>query len=189
MTKQSPSAKKPLSWCREMNTAMTMNKDGRPWYKEPWPWLLMAGPGLVIVAGVITTWLAVVTSDGLVSDDYYKQGLAVNQRLQRDQQASSLGLHADVMRAGLNLRLLITSVNAAALPPAITLRFAHPTVDGQDQLVKMVAEGQGVYRGTLASEIVGRWHVTLEDPDGQWRLQGEWLAASDEPLRLDAKGE
>ena len=39
-----------------------------PWYREPWPWLLMLGPLIVIIAGVITAYLAVVTSDGLVED-------------------------------------------------------------------------------------------------------------------------
>ena len=62
-----------------------------PWYKQRWPWLLIAGPAFVIIAGAVTVWLAVVSNDGLVVDDYYKQGLAVNQRLHRDQQASTLG--------------------------------------------------------------------------------------------------
>ena len=63
---------------------MILRSNNQPWYKERWPWILMAGPALVIVAGIITVWLAVISNDGLVSDDYYKQGLAVNQRLQRD---------------------------------------------------------------------------------------------------------
>ena len=49
-----------------------------PWYREPWPWLLMAGPAVVVVAGLFTAWLAVVHEDGLVADDYYKQGLGIN---------------------------------------------------------------------------------------------------------------
>jgi hypothetical protein len=51
----------------------------------------------------------------------------------------------------------------------------------------MVLEGQGLYTGKLTAEINGRWLVSLEDPLGQWRLQGEWLADSEEPLRLMAK--
>ena len=58
----------------------------------------MAGPAVVIVAGVITLWLAVRSSDGLVTDDYYKQGLAVNQVLERDHRAAALGLRADLIR-------------------------------------------------------------------------------------------
>ena len=34
-----------------------------PWYREPWPWLLMAGPAAVVVAGLITAWIAVKTDD------------------------------------------------------------------------------------------------------------------------------
>ena len=28
---------------------------GLPWFKEPWPWIVMAGPATVIVAGAIAT--------------------------------------------------------------------------------------------------------------------------------------
>ena len=58
-----------------------------PWYRERWPWILMSGPAIVIVAGVITTWIAFATSDGLVADDYYKRGLEVNAVLKREQEA------------------------------------------------------------------------------------------------------
>jgi len=166
---------------------MTLNNDSRPWYKERWPWFLMAGPGVVIVAGFVTLWLAVVSNDGLVSDDYYKQGLAVNQSLQRDHQAGSLGLQGDVMRSGSSLRLLLRADSDAGLPSEIVLKLAHPTRAGQDQLIKMSMEGSGFYSGTLAADVSGRWLVSIEDPAAKWRLQGEWQADSLEPLRLMAR--
>ncbi len=167
--------------------SVSMTNDTKPWYKEPWPWILMAGPFIVIIACMNLLWTAIATNDGLVSDDYYKEGLAMNQRLERDHQASQLGLHADVMRAGLNVRLLITTKETVALPEEIVLRLTHPTIDGKDQKVALKSEGAGFYGGVLAEDLAGRWHVTLEDPAGQWRLQGEWQAGFDEPLRLDAK--
>jgi len=170
-----------------MSNSMTLNNDNRPWYKERWPWFLMAGPGIVIVAGFITLWLAIVSNDGLVTDDYYKQGLAVNKVLERDQQAGSLGLHADVMRSGINLRLLLGAESDVGLPSEIVLKLAHPTRAGQDQLVKMTMQGQGFYSGKLAEEVSGRWLVSIEDPAAKWRLQGEWQADSLEPLRLTAR--
>lgn len=168
---------------------MTLRSENQPWYKERWPWFLMAGPVIVIVAGFITLWLAVESNDGLVTDDYYKQGLAVNQRMHRDQQAAGLGLHADLMRADLNVRLMLGAEQAAKLPEVIVLKLAHPTRSGQDQAVQMQAEGTGFYSGKLSADIAGRWLVSIEDPAGQWRLQGEWLADSVEPLRLLAKAE
>lgn len=168
---------------------MTLRSENQPWYKERWPWFLMAGPAIVIVAGFITLWLAVESNDGLVTDDYYKQGLAVNQRMHRDQQAAGLGLHADLMRADLNVRLILGADRAAKIPEVIVLKLAHPTRSGQDQAVQMQAEGAGFYSGKLSADISGRWLVSIEDPAGQWRLQGEWQADSVEPLRLSAKVE
>lgn len=172
-----------------MTSSMTLQRDETPWYKQRWPWFIIAGPATVVIAGAVTVWLAVVSNDGLVTDDYYKQGLAVNQRLQRDHQASVLGLHADVMRSGLNVRLMVTASGAATMPGAIILKLAHPTRAGQDQAVEMISEGQGFYGGKLAADLSGRWLVSIEDPAGQWRLQGEWQADSEEPLRLHAKAE
>lgn len=166
---------------------MRLRNDSRPWYKEPWPWILISGPAIVVIAGFITVWLAIVSNDGLVTDDYYKQGLSVNQRLHRDQMAGSLGLHADVMRSEMNVRLLLSADATTQVPETIVLKLAHPTRAGQDQLVQMVSEGQGFYSGKLTADISGRWLVSIEDPAGQWRLQGEWQADSVEPLRLTAK--
>ena len=121
---------------------MSLVRDNRPWFKEPWPWLLMAGPLAVIAAGAVTIWLAVGSFDGLVEDDYYKQGLAVNQRLQRDHKAGELGLRADVMISGLQVRVVMTSGQYAKLPPTLNAKFIHPTRSGQDRTVVLAAEGQ-----------------------------------------------
>lgn len=167
---------------------MTLNKlDTRPWYKERWPWFLMAGPGIVIIAGIYTTRLAIISNDGLVSDDYYKQGLTVNQQLHRDHQASVLGLSADVMRSGNRVRMLVLGQQSVALPDVVAMKLAHPTQAGQDQIVQMRQEGQGMYAGQLTGDVAGRWNVSIEDPAGQWRLQGVWQTSSEEPLRLQAK--
>ena len=165
---------------------MTLQRDDAPWYKHRWPWLLMAGPAIVIVAGVITAWIAIDSNDGLVTDDYYKQGMAINQILERDHRASALGLQADVMRSDQNLRLMLSAAGEAELPAAIVLRLTHPTRAGQDQAVEMISEGKGFYDGKLSADLAGRWLVTVEDPAGQWRLHGEWRTDSEGPLRLQA---
>lgn len=165
---------------------MRLQSDTQPWYKEPWPWLLMVGPFVVIVAGIITVWLAVRSNDGLVADDYYKQGLAINQQLERDHKAGELGLRGDLMRSGLQLRVMLAGNEQVALPQKLSLRVAHPTRAGMDQNLELLAEGHGMFSGKLGAEISGRWHVVLEDPSGQWRLQGDWHADAVEPLRLGA---
>lgn len=147
-----------------------------PWYRHPWPWILMAGPIIVIVAGAITTWLAVRSSDGLVEDDYYKQGLTVNQRIERDDEAARLGLTGELMRAAdsRQLRLILDSPSSFSPPPKVALTLSHPTRAGLDQRLDLTLRDDGIYAGSLAKEITGRWHVALQDGDAKWRLVGDW---------------
>lgn len=50
----------------------------RPWYREPWPWILMAGPAAAIVGCAITIVLAVQNfSDVAIEDGGVKRGLVV----------------------------------------------------------------------------------------------------------------
>ena len=35
-----------------------LDKYPNPWYKEPWPWILMSGPILAIIGCIITIYLA-----------------------------------------------------------------------------------------------------------------------------------
>jgi len=50
----------------------------KPWYREPWPWLLMLGPALAIVGCIITINLALENfSDQPIFDGGVKKGLLV----------------------------------------------------------------------------------------------------------------
>lgn len=145
-----------------------------PWYREPWPWLLMAGPVTVIVAGIATIWIAVTSSDGLVVDDYYKAGLAINQTLGRSALAAARGYRAEAVMQGegrsLSLRLATTA--AAPLPETLQLRITHPTRAGRDGLVLLRQRSPGVYEGVMPALMTGRWILLLEDLQSSWRLGG-----------------
>lgn len=145
-----------------------------PWYREPWPWLLMAGPVTVIVAGIVTIWIAVTSSDGLVVDDYYKAGLAINQTLERSALAAARGYRAEatVLDNGRRLSLRLVSTAAVPLPETLQLRIAHPTRAGRDGLVLLRQGDPGVYGGIMPSLSAGRWLLLLEDLQSSWRLGG-----------------
>ena len=74
-------------------------KDKGPWYRQPWPWILMAGPAIAIVAGAITFYFAVVSNDGLVEEDYYAQGMRINETSAREKNALALGVQAELMQS------------------------------------------------------------------------------------------
>lgn len=149
-------------------------KDVGPWYREPWPWLLMAGPVTVIIAGIATLWIAVASSDGLVVDDYYKAGLAINQTLGRSALAAARGYRAEAVLQskgqGISLRLATTA--ADPLPETLQLHIAHPTRAGRDGLVLLRQREPGVYAGVMPALTAGRWILLLEDMQSSWRLGG-----------------
>jgi len=43
------------------------DRDSGPWYREPWPWIIAAGPAVVVVAGLVTWWIAASTADVVIS--------------------------------------------------------------------------------------------------------------------------
>jgi hypothetical protein len=43
--------------------------EGVPWYKQFWPWFIIALPASVVVASFFTLWLAISNPDQLVVDD------------------------------------------------------------------------------------------------------------------------
>ncbi len=153
-----------------------------PWYREPWPWLLMLGPVGAVVAGAFTLWLAMANEDGLVADDYYKQGLAINEVIGRESEAAHLGLQARVLFGEARVRVHL----AGAAPRNLTLQLAHPTRAGLDRIAQLTARDGGWYEGSIAVPSSGRWHILVEDGARGWRLSGEWTAGAGEGLILDA---
>ena len=129
----------------------------------------MAGPAVVVVAGTVTAWLAFRNADGLVVDDYYKQGLAINQTLGRSEAAERLDAIAELRLEESRIRVSLRNV---AVRGKLALRFVHPTRAGRDQSLELVSVQPGMYEGTLKALQPGRWHVVLEDSD--WRLAGDW---------------
>ena len=162
-----------------------------PWYRHRWPWLLMLGPFLVIVAGAVTVYLAVRSNDGLVDDDYYKQGLAVNMRTARDRQALALGLQAklSVDRSRRLIRVELLSSRQAKLPDVVKLFITHPTRSGMDHIVLLHSDGHGGYAAGFADVLSGRWHVSLEDESrSEWRLSGDWVLEQQPVLAVPESG-
>jgi len=145
-----------------------------PWYREPWPWLLMSGPAAVIVAGAITTWMAFASADGLVADDYYKRGLGINAVLKREQTAAQRGIGATIARD----RDRISVRLSGAAPEALFLQLAHATRAGYDLRLRLVRDADGSYRAALPPLPAGRWRAVVDDPRGEWRVVQEDLPAT-----------
>lgn len=155
----------------------TMDKSGqeKPWYAHVWPWLLMLGPVLVIIAGGYTCWLAFSRQDAMVVDDYYKQGRAINQDLRRDRVATSLGLafraRYDPVTGTLKGRLLSFG---APIAGNVTLYLAHATQPEKDLRLQVRPDQSGEFSVALPMLDRARWQLTVEGERRDWRLLGVW---------------
>jgi hypothetical protein len=146
----------------------------KAWYREPWPWILMSGPAAVIVAGAVTTWMAFATEDGLVADDYYKRGLAINAVLRREQAAAQRGIDAQVVRSAGRVRVLLRGVE----PPVLFLSLVHATRAGNDLRLRLERAPDGSYAAALPPLAAGHWRAVVDDPLGEWRVVKEGLRAA-----------
>jgi hypothetical protein len=140
-----------------------------PWYRHAWPWLLMAGPAAVIVAGAATIWIAFASADGLVAEDYYKQGLGINRRLAREDAAQRLGISAVLHLERGSIRVEMRG----AEPEAVFVHLVHPTRAGHDLRLRLAREKAGAYSAELPELPAGRWRAAIEDPRGTWRIVKE----------------
>ena len=155
------------------------SKHGRPssWHREPLVWMVLAIPAAAVLAGVVLLVLANATWDGLVADDYYRQGLEINRSLARDAEAARLGLDAIVtFPAPGVVEARLEGTDAAANAERLTLRFARATRAGADVEVGMSPSAKGEWRGALPPLAPGKWYAELGNE--RWRLAA--------PVRLPA---
>lgn len=140
----------------------------RPWYKEPYVWMILAFPFSAMVVGFTMLRISWVTFDGLVVDDYYKKGLEINRSFERDQTALKYGLEG-YLQTNTNgaLRLFLKSKENYQLPAQLKVNFLHRTRKGFDQSVILQRQAD-VYVGNIAPLIDGLWEIMLEGQD--WRL-------------------
>jgi hypothetical protein len=150
---------------------MIINKNKvSPWYKEFYVWMIILFPVLAIIAGIVTTILAIQTDDGLVIDDYYKEGLEINRTLERDKLAEDYRLQADVQFDSEMEEVIIKlSANTDFVyPDNLSVSFLNATRAGMDREVNMILTEANNYRGNLASLVIGKWYVHIQH--GNWRL-------------------
>ena len=141
-----------------------------PWYKQFWPWFLIAVPLITLVMGGVLLKLAISTEDSLVVDDYYKEGKAINARLDKE---------AIAKRKNITTELTITDGSIAVkfhsgIPQegnALKLNFYHVTIEERDASVLLSRDANGIYRGFVEKDLTGKWQVSLSPVDDSLKVQ------------------
>lgn len=158
------------------------------WYRNPMVWMVIFFPAVAVVAGLTTVYIAASTSDGLVEDDYYKQGLQINRVIDRDRRARELGVRATVSVDALSGAVALRLSADKPLPDsmALALRLVHRTIPGLDQQTTLVVSpgDKARFAGYLRPPIgEGRWTLMLQAGD-DWRLKQSFMTGADQP-RID----
>ncbi|MDT8386895.1 MAG: FixH family protein [Thiogranum sp.] len=148
----------------------TLDRDTQPWYRQGWPWALIALPASAVVAGIITLILAIQSPNALVVDDYYKEGLAINQQKQRLAAADAAGLRALLRYDRRQVQLTLDSSPAVA-GDTVKLQIIHATRAELDQTLTLQRSGD-VYRGEVEELQAGSWYLRLQPADLAWEVRG-----------------
>jgi hypothetical protein len=144
--------------------------DDKPWYKQFWPWFLIAIPLSSVMVGSQVIRLAYDGTNSLVADDYYKEGRAINERLDKIEKAIALNIKTtlDVQTGFIALEFI---TGAPATGEALKLEFFHVTQEFKDFSVLLTRDAAGIYRNNEEYPITGKWRLRLIPLDGSWKVQ------------------
>lgn len=147
------------------------NNTVTPWYKQFWPWFLIAVPLSSFIVGFIMLHFATNTTDSLVVDDYYKEGKAINARLDKMKNARQMNMVTGltVSEDGFIAVRFITGLPRSN--EALKLSLYHVTLKNRDIDLLLSADANGVYRGFTEADLNGKWRVTLLPMDETWKIQ------------------
>ena len=164
-----------------------INTETLPWYRYPMVWMLIAIPFSAVIMGVIMIWLAVTTDDGLVADDYYKQGMAINLDLHRDTQAQEKNINAALemneSEGVIRVNLALHKGGLESYPDTLQLKLQYATHDHNDVHLQLNHGQDDQYIGIINQPLIqGKWYLELSE--GEWRLNGSMVVAKQVKLLL-----
>lgn len=169
-----------------ISVPISINTKQAPWFRQVWLWFLLAPPIVAVVAGSYMVSIAFREQDAMVVDDYYREGQAINQDLQRDKVAAALKLNASIQYdAASGIIKGKLSSDQKISTGILTMKLVHPTQPSKDLAIKAQVDESGNFSLALPLLDKAAWQVTLEDQPKQWRLSGVWNWPLQQAIVLD----
>lgn len=154
----------------------------KPWYKQVWPWILIAIPVFTMLKAVHSIYLMNQQSPDLVVDDYYAEGKAINMNLAKYREAALRNLQANILVAA-NKAIIRFEANPV-LGEQLQLRFVHNTVAAQDFAVAALRSGENMYVAELPATLTGKWNLVVTDSTDQWKLRATFVLPDINAIKL-----
>lgn len=131
---------------------------------DRFPWLLAAGPALVVVASFVTFAIAATHEDRLVARNYYKLGLTINRTLAAEPVRVSKGEATVTIGAAGEVRVSLQGMTTSSL----ALGVHAPGDHGDAKPLALRRSGDTEWTGVLRSVAPGR-NIVVLTADG-WQL-------------------
>jgi len=133
---------------------------------------------------MITIYIAVTNQPKLVNNNYYQEGLSINERIKQDQSATKLSMQANLsfseQTSKVNVYLIGNNKPTDTLVLSI---FASGDVK-QDRTYTLKPINTNLFSSALPELPKGRFYITLEPQQREWRLLGEVILPRKETLVL-----
>ena len=171
--------------------------NNKPWYLHKMVWLVIGLPLSSVIVGTSFVITAVSGGDDVVKDNYYKEGKAINQKFEEDEQAQQQAVSAvvniDIKSQKMRIQL------AAKSQPFIRFSLFHTAKQAYDlsgALAKVsdTADGKGgIYEYQFAQDqaarLDGQWYLEIKGDDGRgkniWRLRSRVILPSEQAITLN----
>ncbi|MBT8120494.1 MAG: FixH family protein [Gammaproteobacteria bacterium] len=164
----------------------------KPWHSYPLVWMMISIPFSAVIMGVIMISLAINTDDGLVADDYYKQGLAINDVITLDKKATELNLSA-VIQFESDSKVINVRFDKGLIddfPASLLLNFHHATRANSDISITLNHGMGDQYIGYLDEPISqGVWYFEVtntEMAEENWKLNARSYVTADNVIKLQS---
>ncbi len=154
----------------------------KPWYKQFWPWALIALPVLTMFKAAHTIYIMNLQKPDLVVDDYYAEGKAINMNLAKYREAALRNLQANILIAA--DKAVVSFASKPELGDTLDLHFVHNTVAAKDFKVTAERSGENLYITQLPGAITGKWQLVVSDNSQQWKLRAELMLPHNGEIKL-----
>ena len=121
--------------------------------------------------GVTMITLAVEGEDSLVREDWYKDGMAINKRLDKQHLAKTLGIKAFLTLDKENGNLFISAQNLDSHKETeLVLRLVHPTMEDKDKTLQLLLTPDRKFYARINPIPEGRYYVQLTGTSDSWEI-------------------